>query len=464
MLLLLDTCHSGAFTRSSGFKGGDTPTVAAGFEGSGRVVITASGPLEFTYEGETSSDDPSVFTAALVRGLETGEADRDKDDEISVDELFTYLCDEVRGQKPQFSGGGMSGRIVLAKVPPHRRQPAPLPADLAEALESDSNLTKLGAVHRLVELAGSPDPSVVASARAGLETLADNDSRKVSTAALEALRSLTAPDPADGVPTEPTSSPVDEEGPPKVPPHPGPGAHATSPAPATVTRTLSADGARNPTCVHQEALGGHVNAVAFSPSGDAIAAATSKPRLVVRRTVDNVSILDRSGLMAVNDCVWTRDGGSLAAAMGGKVRFFTSGDTMSESAGVLSHGWTVVHGVALAPDGRSAATAANDGLRWWSLETHTAQPHLDAGQTYYAVAIDPARPPVVAAASAAGHVRLYVMPTAELLERVPAQGRRAVVGVLVRRPSAVQRVRRRQRPRLGHRVLRPRTRSTRASA
>jgi uncharacterized caspase-like protein len=41
-----------------------------------------------------------VFTAAVVKALETGEADRDQDRWISVRELYDYVCDEVREITP----------------------------------------------------------------------------------------------------------------------------------------------------------------------------------------------------------------------------------------------------------------------------------------------------------------------------------------------------------------------------
>ena len=44
------------------------------------MVLTASNAMEYAYEGEElhGQGSPSVFTAALVRGLRTGEADLDE--------------------------------------------------------------------------------------------------------------------------------------------------------------------------------------------------------------------------------------------------------------------------------------------------------------------------------------------------------------------------------------------------
>jgi hypothetical protein len=64
--------------------------LAGRLEGRGRIVLTASGAMEHAFEDAALSQaegQPSVFTRALVQGLQTGDADRDGDGHISVDEL-----------------------------------------------------------------------------------------------------------------------------------------------------------------------------------------------------------------------------------------------------------------------------------------------------------------------------------------------------------------------------------------
>src|SRR5260370_1141253 len=70
--------------------------------GHGRAISTASSAMEYAFEGDevTGEGRPSVFTAAVVKALETGEADRDQDRWISVRELYDYVCDEVREVTP----------------------------------------------------------------------------------------------------------------------------------------------------------------------------------------------------------------------------------------------------------------------------------------------------------------------------------------------------------------------------
>lgn len=66
----------------------------------------------------------------MVRGLQAGEADLDRDGHISVSELYEYVYGEVGqgepGQKPTMSGN-VQGKLYLAKNP---HALLPLPAEL----------------------------------------------------------------------------------------------------------------------------------------------------------------------------------------------------------------------------------------------------------------------------------------------------------------------------------------------
>lgn len=81
IVLLLDCCYSGAFAHGMTAKAGEGVEVRERFEGSGRAVLTASRAMEYSFEGEEFSGEgkASVFTSAVVKALETGEADRDGD-------------------------------------------------------------------------------------------------------------------------------------------------------------------------------------------------------------------------------------------------------------------------------------------------------------------------------------------------------------------------------------------------
>lgn len=97
-VLILDCCFSGAVGRSFTPKGkSDEPLAGKLFEppaaGRGRFILTASGRVQYAYEGKAG--DLSLFTRHLVRGLETGEADRDRDGWVALDELYAYIHEHV---------------------------------------------------------------------------------------------------------------------------------------------------------------------------------------------------------------------------------------------------------------------------------------------------------------------------------------------------------------------------------
>jgi len=123
-VLILDSCFSGAFARGAkGEPGLDLEDRLLG-QGRGRVVLTASTAIESSFEGQpTSAASPagSVFTAALVQGLRTGEADGDGDGHVSIDDAYRYVFYRVKAagaaQTPQRWLYGGEGAIVLARSP-----------------------------------------------------------------------------------------------------------------------------------------------------------------------------------------------------------------------------------------------------------------------------------------------------------------------------------------------------------
>ncbi|MEU1547057.1 caspase family protein [Nocardia sp. NPDC005745] len=122
-VLLLDCCYSGAYSNSRRRRSGsDSVDIAEPFTGSGSVVITASTSLQFSHEFEASSratNEPSVFTSAIVHGLRTGEADIDGDGWISVIDLYTYVHDTVKrstpNQTPTCNVFRAQGALFIAK-------------------------------------------------------------------------------------------------------------------------------------------------------------------------------------------------------------------------------------------------------------------------------------------------------------------------------------------------------------
>jgi hypothetical protein len=200
VVLLLDCCYGGAFAQGVAVRAaGDVnvldsfPDVKAG-GGRGRAVITASSAMEYAFEGDQLSDDqqrrPSVFTAAVVEGLATGDADRDEDGWVSLDELYDYVFDKVREQNPhqtpnrQFQ---LEGELYLARSRRKRIRPAPIPADLQRAIADSNMFTRLGAVSELRFRLASEDLSAAAAAYEVLTEMARTDTRAVAEPAAAVL-------------------------------------------------------------------------------------------------------------------------------------------------------------------------------------------------------------------------------------------------------------------------------------
>ena len=127
IVLFLDCCYGGAFGQGVAVRAAGPVNVMDSFPagrlggGRGRAVISASSAIEYAFEGtELAADErakPSVFTSAVVEGLRTGEADRDEDGLVSLDELYDYVFDHVRAENPKQTPGRdveMSGDVYLA--------------------------------------------------------------------------------------------------------------------------------------------------------------------------------------------------------------------------------------------------------------------------------------------------------------------------------------------------------------
>ncbi len=200
VILLLDCCYGGAFAQGVKVRAAGDVNVLDSFPqgrsggGRGRAVITASSAMEFAFEGDQLGDDqyrrPSVFTTALVEGLATGEADRDEDGWVSLDELYDYVFDKVREQNPhqtpsrQFE---LEGELYLARSRRQRIRTAPIPPDLRTALADPNMYTRLGAVSELRSRLVSDNLPAAAGAYAALAELASTDISYVADAASAAV-------------------------------------------------------------------------------------------------------------------------------------------------------------------------------------------------------------------------------------------------------------------------------------
>ena len=197
VVLLLDCCYAGAFERGMMARaaGGAVGIEGQFAGGRGRAVITASDAMQYAYEGGelavTGELGPSVFTSALVSGLETGEADRDQDGQVALDELYDYIYDKVQSVTPNQTPCkwtyGVRGELFIARRSRPVTTPSPLPDDIHKAVENRLASVRLGAVQELEPLLRGRHQGLALAARLTLEQLTDDDSRAVSAAATAVL-------------------------------------------------------------------------------------------------------------------------------------------------------------------------------------------------------------------------------------------------------------------------------------
>ncbi|MFB8790402.1 MAG: GUN4 domain-containing protein [Potamolinea sp.] len=118
-VVILDCCFSGAFGEGLLAKDDSSVDVKKQLGGEGRVVLTSSTSTQYSFEQQGS--DLSIYTRYLVEGIETGAADLDDDDVISVDELHEYANIKVQkaapAMKPEIYTVKEGYKIIIAKVP-----------------------------------------------------------------------------------------------------------------------------------------------------------------------------------------------------------------------------------------------------------------------------------------------------------------------------------------------------------
>jgi len=133
-LLILDCCHSGAFSRGTKSAIGQKVITNSTFKSDsyGRAVLTATDSTQYAWEGNkfVGTTENSLFTHYLLDGLRTGNADRDRDGKITPDELYNYTYEKVRNdtkkQKPQFWVYGQEGKQITVAFAPTSRAETPI--------------------------------------------------------------------------------------------------------------------------------------------------------------------------------------------------------------------------------------------------------------------------------------------------------------------------------------------------
>jgi formylglycine-generating enzyme required for sulfatase activity len=184
-VLILDCCNSGAFAYGSKAASpvGKSMGIATAFEGSGfgRVVLTATDATQYAWEGDKviGNTQKSVFTHFLIEGLR-GNADRNGDGRIDVDELYEYAYEEVVRQTPKQTPQKWSyrqqGDIVLREnLKPRQVKPAPLPSDLLEMLSYPHASIRKAGVQELIPLLDGKHLGLARAAEEKLREMAASD-------------------------------------------------------------------------------------------------------------------------------------------------------------------------------------------------------------------------------------------------------------------------------------------------
>jgi len=404
-VVILDCCFSGAFAHTKGGTDVDLERRLIG-SGRGRVVLTASRAGEYSYEGAPLADAAatrSLFTAALIDGLRSGEADRTGNGYISVEDAYAYAADQVtaRGgaQSPQRWLYGAEGEIILARSPRGVAvNPTALPKAIQIGLDSPYPEIRRGAVDTLATLLHSADPRQVLAAHQALQVVASQDSPSVAAAARDLLHTVDPPTLPEVMRTPDRqaraglSAHTTDHLPQRIVPqrclgtlqaHPGHRhkwvcAVAFSPD-GRLLASGSDDGMVrlwNPAT--REPIGrpltGHsswVNAVAFSPDGRLLASGSddNTVRLWNPATSEPIGQPLTGHTGAVNAVAFSPDGQLLASGSGYTVRLWNPATSEPIGQPLTGHtNW--VRGVAFSPDGRLLATAANDNtVRLWNPAT-----------------------------------------------------------------------------------------------
>lgn len=115
IVIILDCCYSGA--AGQGFKGAVDDQLQQLNNARGTYLVTASTELQVAHE--SAAEGLSLFTKHLIAGLETGEADKDGDGWVSMNELYDYVYSKVTeenaNQQPTKHVSEERGGLLIAK-------------------------------------------------------------------------------------------------------------------------------------------------------------------------------------------------------------------------------------------------------------------------------------------------------------------------------------------------------------
>jgi Caspase domain len=101
-VLILDSCFSGAIAEGlTGKSAGSKVDIQRELGGEGRVILTSSNAVQESFH--IQGYNLSIYTHYLIEGIQTGAANQDGDDYISVDELHEYVKKKLEQEAPLMS-------------------------------------------------------------------------------------------------------------------------------------------------------------------------------------------------------------------------------------------------------------------------------------------------------------------------------------------------------------------------
>nr|VFJ76843.1 MAG: Formylglycine-generating enzyme, required for sulfatase activity, contains SUMF1/FGE domain [Candidatus Kentron sp. FW] len=145
-IVILDSCSSGAFPEGLSLKDDGRIDIQAQLGGEGRAILASSSSTQYSFEQKDK--ELSLYTRFLVRGIQTGEADRDGDGIITIGELHDYARQKVQdiqpAMRPEIYPGkeGYAIRIAQAPVGDPREKYA---GEVAQAMDHRGGITSVAA-------------------------------------------------------------------------------------------------------------------------------------------------------------------------------------------------------------------------------------------------------------------------------------------------------------------------------
>ena len=113
-VVILDCCFSGTIKDDYSVK--NTVDIKAELGGSGRIILASSNSVDYPFKEDKEL---SFYTTALLEGIETGDADIDKDGWVDFKELHDYIdkkLEAIPNMIPQFYASPDVNKINFTKV------------------------------------------------------------------------------------------------------------------------------------------------------------------------------------------------------------------------------------------------------------------------------------------------------------------------------------------------------------